>query len=105
MIKNGLDGYYKCYHCTDFSTNDEHEYLKHGVKNHLYKPLFPNETELERYNLKPQNKPWEKCNITEEEAMERLAIWVEKRIREENKRGEQDVEVNIVTFDPKLWHR
>jgi hypothetical protein len=68
----------------------------------LYKPLFPNETELERYNLIPQNKPWEKCNITEEEVNERLARWVEKRIREEIKKRVQDVEDKIpVTLESR----
>jgi hypothetical protein len=95
-----VDSYYKCYHCAHFSTNLESEYLKHGVQNHLYKPLFPNETELKRYNLRPQNKPWEKCSITEEEAIDRLAGWVEKRIREEKKRKQQDQEDKIIaTFD------
>ena len=56
MTEIRSEGYYKCYHCIHFSTN-EHEYLKHGVQNHLYKRLFPNETELKDYNLKPQNKP------------------------------------------------
>ena len=96
-------GYFKCYYCIHFSTNDESDYLKHGAQSHLYKPLFPNETELKRYNLKPQNKPWEKRKITEEEAEERLARWAEKRLREENKRKEQGVENKITTtFDKRL---
>jgi len=89
LIKIKLEAYYKCYHCVHFSTNDQNEYLTHGAQNHLYKPLFPNQTELERYNLRPQNKTWEKCNITEEEVTDRLAKWVEKRIREEENKTEK----------------
>lgn len=87
--------YFRCYYCTHFSTDEENEYLKHGAQNHLYKPLFPNQTDLERYNLRPQNKPWEKCKITEEEAEERLARWAEKRLKEENKRKEKGVEDKV----------
>jgi CDP-glycerol glycerophosphotransferase (TagB/SpsB family) len=93
MTDTDSEIYYKCYHCLQFSTNDEKEYLGHGVQNHLYKPLFPNETELECYSLRPQNKPWEKCNITEEEAKERLASWVEKRIREDEERQKKKAEI------------
>lgn len=101
MTEIKLEAYYKCYYCIQLSTNDEDEYLRHGAQNHLYKPLFPNQTELERYDLRPQNKPWEKCNITENEAKDRLARWVEKRIKgEESKTEEQGVEDKITeTFD------
>jgi hypothetical protein len=75
--------YYQCYHCNNFSTDIELEYLRHGAKEHLYKPLFPNITELQQYNLKPQGKKWEKPVRTEREAQKHLQDWVEKREREE----------------------
>jgi hypothetical protein len=77
--------YYQCYHCNNFSTNIEEEYLRHGAKEHLYKPLFPNETELTQYNLTAQNKPWEKPIRTEEEVEEHLARWAEKRMNEDQR--------------------
>ena len=58
---------YQCYYCS-FQTEDEDQYVRHGVKNHLYLPIFPGEADLERHNLTPQGKPWEKYNITTREA-------------------------------------
>jgi hypothetical protein len=78
--------YYQCYHCNNFSTNIEDQYLRHGAREHLYKPLFPNATELVKYNLVPQGKNWEKPLRTEAEAREHLARWAEKRIREDEQR-------------------
>lgn len=74
---------YSCYYCEKdglppeqvFHTNDRTLYEKHGVLNHLYKPLYPNETELKKYGLNPQDKAWEKCVITKKEAEEKLARW------------------------------
>jgi hypothetical protein len=50
---------FQCYHCDNFETNDEQEYVRHGVKHHLYKPMFPSKADLERHRLKPQGKSWE----------------------------------------------
>ena len=49
-----------------FLTNDREQFEKYGVLNHFYKPLYPNETELQKYGLKPQGRTWEKCNIFRE---------------------------------------
>lgn len=68
---------YSCYYCP-YNTDDENQYLRHGVRNHLYLPLFPNEGDLERHKLTPQGKSWEKSNITVEEANRRLRTWAEK---------------------------
>lgn len=81
--------YYQCYYCNGFSTNIENEYLRHGAKEHLYKPLFPNKTELTQYNLTAQDKPWEKPIRTEKEAEEHLARWAEKRTNEELKQEQR----------------
>jgi hypothetical protein len=54
-------------------------YEKHGVLNHLYKPLYPNETELLKYGLNLQGRTWEKCNMTRKEAEERLARWASNK--------------------------
>jgi hypothetical protein len=32
--------------------------MKHGVRSHLYLPMFPNEADLQRYGLNPQGKHW-----------------------------------------------
>jgi hypothetical protein len=76
---------FKCYYCK-FSTDFEHAYLKHGALKHFGKPLFPNEPEMIRYQLEPQNRQWEKPFGTEEQVKERLAIWAEKRMKEEKEK-------------------
>ena len=73
---------YHCYYC-NFECNTEAEYLKHGALTHLYKPLFPNQTELRTLGLKPQRKPWEEPIRTEQEAIDHLADWAYKRMQEE----------------------
>jgi hypothetical protein len=50
---------FQCYHCNSFQTNDETDYVRHGVKHHLYKPMFPSKTDLRRHRLEPQGKSWE----------------------------------------------
>jgi hypothetical protein len=50
---------FECYHCDSFQTKEELEYVRHGVKHHLYKPMFPSKPDLERHGLKPQGKSWE----------------------------------------------
>jgi hypothetical protein len=50
---------YQYYHCDNFQTNEETDYVRHGVKHHLYKPMFPSKVDLERHGLKPQGKSWE----------------------------------------------
>jgi hypothetical protein len=72
---------FKCYYCK-FETYDEKEYLKHGALNHLYKPLFPNETELRTLELEPQRQRWEYPLKTEKEAWDSLRDWVGKRLKE-----------------------
>ena len=53
---------YSCYFCANTGkkseTNDKSEYLKHiGLS--INKPAFPIKTELKKYGLTPQGKPWE----------------------------------------------
>jgi hypothetical protein len=84
---------YQCYFCP-YKTEDEDQYLRHGVRSHLYLPMFPNEADLERYNLTPQGKPWEKSKITEEEAERRLQAWAEKRDRHRNNNRKKEVNIN-----------
>lgn len=79
----------RCYYC-NFSTNFEDEYLKHGVAKHYGKPLFPNEPEMIKYELEPQNRHWEKPYGTLEEAKERLALWAEKRMKQEKEKPEPE---------------
>ena len=54
---------FTCYYCekegNKFETKIETEYLKHGVKRHYQKPIFPNTTDIEVYGLKPQGREWE----------------------------------------------
>jgi hypothetical protein len=76
------ESYYKYYYCI-FSTDFEDEYIKHGVLEHLYKPMFPNPTDLILYNLAPQGKSWEKPLCSEEEAERRLVRWVEKGLKKQ----------------------
>ena len=81
--KNQRMGNFACYYC-NFSTDFEDVYLKHGVTKHYCKPLFPNESEMIKYELEPQNRKWEKPYGTLEEAKERLAKWAEKRRKQEH---------------------
>jgi hypothetical protein len=74
---------YQCYFCP-FKIDNENQYLRHGAGYHLYLPMFPNEADLQRYNLIPQSKPWEKSKITVEEAERRLQAWAEKHGRPRN---------------------
>ena len=74
---------YQCYYCP-FTTDDEDQYVRHGVKNHLYLPIFPGEGDLAKHGLSRQGKPWEKYNITVKEAERRLGIWAEKESRNRN---------------------
>ena len=73
------------YYC-NFSTESEDQYLSHGVTKHFGKSLFPNESEMIRYQLEPQNRHWEKPYGTEEQARERLARWAEKRMKQEGEK-------------------
>lgn len=85
---------YQCYYCP-YNTDDEDQYLRHGVRYHLYLPMFPNEVDLERHNLTPQRKPWEKSKITVEEAERRLRACAEKHGRPRNgNNGKRKKEVN-----------
>jgi hypothetical protein len=59
--------------------------------------MFPNDAELERYRLKPQNQPWEKYNITEKEAWEKLARWAEKRLKSEIKKVKEVNNITVLT--------
>jgi hypothetical protein len=86
--------YYKCYYC-DYSTEREDMYLRHGVVEHTYKPIYPNEVELQKYNLTPQGKPWEHFNMTVEEADERLRRWAEKRMTAVERKEKIKVKVNV----------
>ena len=81
-----LTNYYQCYFCT-YKIDGENQYLRHGARYHLYLPIFPNEADLQRYNLTPQGKPWEKSKITVEEADGRLSAWAEKRGEKRGKNG------------------
>jgi replicative DNA helicase Mcm len=53
----------RCYYCAKkgsiFETTNESEYHKHGNQKHLNKPMYPNRTTIEKYNLKPQGMEWE----------------------------------------------
>jgi hypothetical protein len=96
--------YYRCYYCYRFETDNESKYITHGVNEHLYKPLFPNEVEIIKYNLPPQGKPWEKCNITVKEANDRLSKWAEKRKKvkhhqKQSKLEEKEKEIPIYDSD------
>ncbi len=75
---------YQCYYCP-FKPDDESQYIKHGVKYHLYLPVFPGEADLAKHGLAPQGKPWEKYNITVEEADRRLRAWAEKGSKGSNR--------------------
>jgi hypothetical protein len=56
----------RCYYCAKngngkvFETYDEGEYLRHGARRHYNKPMYPNSATIEKYNLIPQGKSWEK---------------------------------------------
>ena len=50
---------FECYHCDDFQTRDESEYLTHGGSKHTFKPLFPSKADLAKHGLKAQGKIWE----------------------------------------------
>jgi hypothetical protein len=50
---------FQCYYCNTLQTNDEKEYVEHGVKHHLYKPVFPSKADLEKHRLQAQGKKWE----------------------------------------------
>jgi hypothetical protein len=69
--------YYQCYYCP-FQTDEEEQYVAHGVRTHPFIPLFPGEADLAKRKLTPQGKPWEKYNITLAEAEKRLALWAAK---------------------------
>jgi hypothetical protein len=43
-----------------FETHDEREYLRHGNLRHYNKPMYPNNATIEKHNLIPQGKSWEK---------------------------------------------
>jgi hypothetical protein len=73
--------YYRCYYC-DFNTDSEDEYIKHGALEHLYKPMFPNQADLQLYNLTPQGKSWKKDLCSEKEAEDRLIRWIEKQMKQ-----------------------
>jgi hypothetical protein len=79
-----------------YKTNDESQYLKHGVRSHLYLPMFPYEAHLQRYGLKPQGKHWEKSKITVEEAERRLQAWAEihNSPRNGNRKNNRKKDVN-----------
>ena len=76
---------FSCYYC-NFSTDFESDYLKHGATKHNGRPLFPNEAEMIRYRLEPQNKKWEKPFGTQKQAEDRLIKWAEKRMKEEKEK-------------------
>ena len=50
---------FQCYHCDNFQTRDEFEYLNHGGSKHTFKPLFPSKADLAKHGLKAQGKIWE----------------------------------------------
>jgi hypothetical protein len=50
---------FECYHCDDFQTRNESEYLTHGSSKHTFKPLFPSKADLAKHGLKAQGKIWE----------------------------------------------
>jgi hypothetical protein len=50
---------FECYHCDNFQTSDESEYLNHGGSKHTFKPLFPSKADLAKHGLKAQGKIWE----------------------------------------------
>jgi hypothetical protein len=50
---------FECYHCDDFQTSEESEYLTHGGSKHTFKPLFPSRADLMKHGLKAQGKIWE----------------------------------------------
>jgi hypothetical protein len=50
---------YECYYCDKLGTDDEDVYEKHGVLTHPSKPGYPSRADIEKYGLKPQDKPWE----------------------------------------------
>ena len=50
---------FSCYHCKDFQTYDEDEYVRHGIMRHPKKPMFPSKADLQKNGLNPQRKSWE----------------------------------------------
>ena len=50
---------FSCYHCKDFQTYDEDEYVRHGIMRHPKKPMFPSKADLQKNGLNPQRKDWE----------------------------------------------
>ena len=77
--------YYNCYYC-NYHTDWEQQYIEHGMLKHKFKPIFPNQAELERHHLEPQGQRWEQPFMTEEQAKENLAIWAEKRMKQEKEK-------------------
>lgn len=88
---------FACYYCK-FQTDWEEEYAKHGLSEHRYKPMFPNEAELQRYNLKSQGKRWEQPFMTKEQAEDNLAAWAEKRMKQENEKPKPVKEVKTFSY-------
>jgi hypothetical protein len=52
------EGYYRCYYCDEYKSNDEREYTIHVINVHG-KRAFPDKAEIEKEGLTPQGKPWE----------------------------------------------
>jgi len=50
---------FSCYHCGNYHTDIETDYLTHGVTKHRNKPMFPSKADLEKHGLRPQEKSWE----------------------------------------------
>lgn len=64
LYDNSRTLFYSCYVCAkdgdDFSTDIEDEYVRHGGDHYPNTLLYPTKTEIEKYGLKPQGKPWER---------------------------------------------
>jgi hypothetical protein len=88
---------FNCYHC-NFKTDSEQEYVTHGLSFHRYKPMFPNEAELERYHLIPQGKRWEKPFMSKEKAEDNLATWAEKRMKQEHETSKPIKETKTFSY-------
>ena len=50
---------FSCYHCNNFQTYDEYEYVNHGIMRHLKKPMFRSKADLQKNGLNPQRKSCE----------------------------------------------
>lgn len=59
LIENKKEIFRRYYNC-DVQFNTREAYLKHCVNIHPHRTAFPSKTEIEKYNLKPQGKPWER---------------------------------------------